>query len=219
VLRQRFQLACDRFFERYRRRDEVELEGKVAAAETILADLESLRVSMAGADAPSAEYVTQRLKDRLAEWRRIGPLAPDRARVLHQRLQASCDAIEAAYADGLPEDEFAAESNVEQREKLCLRLERLVASLTNTSEEPSPRDLAERLKLALAANTIGGAAATPRERVLRDAVDTAERLREKWRRLGLVIGSRARLLARRFDQANADLDALRRSHAVPPPRS
>jgi len=102
VLHQRFQLACDRVFDRYRRRDEVEVEGTLAAAGHDPGRPESLRASLAGPDAPPAEHVTERLTDRLAEWRRIGPMPPDRARALHQRLQASCDAIEAAYPDGLP---------------------------------------------------------------------------------------------------------------------
>ena len=222
VLRDRFQLACDRFLDRYRRRNAVELEGTLAAAEMILTDLETLRLSIAGPDAPTAADVTQRLTERLAEWRRIGPIPPGRAHDLHQRLQASCDAIEAAYPDGLPEDTLAAESNVPQREKLCIRLERLMTSLTASIDEPSTVDLAERLKLALAANTIGGAAATRREQALREAADTAERLREKWQRLGLVIGPRARALALRFDKARADLNALSRPLAglqITPPRS
>jgi hypothetical protein len=82
-------------------------------------------------------------------------------------------------------------------------------SLTAGRDQPSPTDLAERLKLALAANTIGGTAATQREQALRDAADTADRLREKWQRLGPVIGTRARALARRFETAAAELNALR----------
>ena len=47
-------------------RDDVELEAKLRAAETIVADLESLRLALAGPEAPTPEQVTQRLKDRLA---------------------------------------------------------------------------------------------------------------------------------------------------------
>jgi hypothetical protein len=208
ALRDRFQAACDRFFDRYRRRDALELEATLAGAETILADLEALRESIANADAPTPEDTTQRLEDSLAAWGRLGEMPPDRASALRQRLQATCDAIEAACPSGLPDGALDAESNVPQREKLCSRLERLAASLTASTEEPAPSDLAARLKLALAANTIGGAATTRREQALREAAETAARLREKWRRLGPVIGSRARALALRFERAAADLDAL-----------
>jgi hypothetical protein len=139
------------------------------------------------------------------------------ASALRQRLQATCDAIEAACPSGLPDGALDAESNVPQREKLCSRLERLATSLTASTNEPAPSDLAARLKLALAANTIGGAATTRREQALREAAETAARLREKWRRLGPVIGSRARALALRFDQAAADLDALCTVVSAAPP--
>jgi phage host-nuclease inhibitor protein Gam len=214
MLAQRFQAACDRFSDRYRRRDEVELEASLAAADSILADLAAVRESVTGADRATPQEVMLRLKDRLAAWRRVGPIPAERAGVLQQQLQAICDAVEAAHPDGLPEGELAAESNVPQREKLCIRLERVVTSLSAFAEEPAPGDLAERLKVALAAKTIGGPAVTRREQALREAAEQAERLREKWQRLGPVIGQRARALALRFDKAVADLDELRAR--VPP---
>jgi hypothetical protein len=171
-----------------------------------LADLDSLRLELAGAEMPAAEQVTQRLKDRLAEWRRAGPLPPDQAGVLSQRLQAACDAIEAAWPDGFPAGELDAESNVAQREKLCGRLERLAASVAAGADEPG--DLAASLRLALAARTIGGAAAPPGEQMRRDAMDAADRLRSKWERLGPVIGARARILAERLAKADAELAEL-----------
>jgi hypothetical protein len=208
VLRDRFQTACDRFFDRYRRRDDLELEAKLGAVATILADLESLRLALASPEGPTVEQVTQRLKDRLAEWGRIGPIPPDRARTLTQQLQAGCEAVEAACPNGLPDGAFDAESNVPQRQKLCIRLERLATSLATGTDEPSPSDLAERLKLALAANTIGGPATLPREQMRREAAEAAERLREKWQRLGPVIGNRARSLAQRFEKATVELADL-----------
>jgi hypothetical protein len=222
TLHNRFQAACDLFFDRYRRRDDLELEAKLAALETILADLESLRLALAAPEVLTPEQVTQRLKDRLAEWGRIGPIPPDRAQALNQRLQAGCDAIEAAYPSGLPDGEFDAESNVPQRAKLCVRLERLATSMATSVGEPSPSDLAERLKLALAATTIGGQATPPRQQMRRDALEAAERLREKWKRLGLIIGNRARALALRFEKADAEFTDLRGPHPVaqqPNPRS
>jgi hypothetical protein len=205
VLHDRFRAACDHFFERYRRRGDLELEAKLAAAETIVADLESLVSALADPQAPTAEQIMQRLKDRLAEWGRISSIPPQHARVLAQRVQAACDAIEATYPNGIPEGELDVEGNVRLREKICVRLERLAESLAADASEPSPNDLAERLKLALAARTIGGQATPPREQMRRDALDTAERLKEKWQRLGPIIGKRARTLAQRFEKAAAGL--------------
>jgi hypothetical protein len=121
-------------------------------------------------------------------------------------LQAACEAIEAAYPGGFPDGELDADSNVAQREKLCTRLERLAASVAAAVDEPG--DLAESLRLALAARTIGGAAAPPGEQRRQDAMAAADRLRDKWQRLGPVIGARARTLAERFAKADAELAAL-----------
>jgi hypothetical protein len=129
-------------------------------------------------------------------------------------LQAACDAIEAAYPDGLPEGELDDESNVRLRQKICVRLERLATSLAADVGEASPNDLAERLKLALAARTIGGLATLPREQLQHDAMDTAARLREKWQRLGPIVGNRARTLALRFEKAAAGLTELCGPHPV-----
>ena len=214
ALRTRFQVACDRFFDRYRRRGDVELEAKLGASESILADLEALRQALAGPGAPTPEEITQRLKERLAEWGRVGALPPDCARPLTQRLQAACEAIEAACANGLAGGALDAESNVPQREKLCIRLERLATSVASSVGEAPPSDLAERLRLALAAKTIGGNAMPAHQQALREAMETAARLREKWRRLGPVVGQRAHALALRFEKADAELTAARGAQTV-----
>ena len=42
VVWQRFRTACDTFFDRYKRRDQIELEGKQADREALVAELEAL---------------------------------------------------------------------------------------------------------------------------------------------------------------------------------
>lgn len=207
ALRQQFDVACSRFFDRYRKRDSLELEAKLAVLERILNDLDSLRLSLASAASPEAADVMQPLKDRLAEWAAgIGALPPQRASAFNQRLQAVCDAIEASYPGGFPEGALDAESNLPQREKLCVRLERLAESVATDTGQPE--DLAESLKRALAARTIGGPTLSPREQSRHDAQEAAARLCDKWQRLGPVIGPRARTLGARFAQATAQISVV-----------
>lgn len=208
LLGDQFYATCDRFFERYRRRDELALQAKLTAAEVVVADVESLQRALTEPDPPPTDAVITRLQERVAEWSRVGPLPPAATRALTERLRASYDAIETA-CNGFPEGAFDAESNVGQREKICVRLERVLASLRTTTAKPAPSDLAARLTLALAANTIGGSAAPAQDRARSEALSTADGLIEKWHRLGPVIGSRARALAARFEQATTDLRALR----------
>lgn len=205
VLRERFGAACDGFFERYRRRDELEREAKLAAAESVVAELESLVAALAEPEPPTTEDITARLKESLAGWTRISSIPSQQDHPLAVRVQAACDAIEAAYPEGLPESELGLDGSVRAREKLCARLEQLAASLAAEAGEPSPSDLAEKLKLALAARTIGGTAATPREQMRQDTIDAAERLKGKWRKLGPIIGNRARALALRFEKAAGEV--------------
>lgn len=196
----RFRAACDRFFDRYKRRDEIESEARLGEASAVLAALEALLASLADPDPPAPERVASEVGERLAAWGRLGPLPAAKARELNARLQEVCNAIEHACPDGLRGGELDAEAACKQREKLCARLERLTESLA-VAGEPEPANLAERLKLALAANTIGGPATPPRERARREAEEEAERLQAKWARLGPVVGEKARALAERFDRA------------------
>lgn len=203
VFGDRFRAAYGRFFDRHRRRDEIESEAKLADATAVLAGLDGLLASLATPDAPAPERVATEIKERLAAWARLGTLPGARAKEFNARLQDVCSAIERACPDGLRGDEIDAEAACKQREKLCVRLERLAESVAAGANEPPASDLAERLKLALAANTIGGPANPPREQARLDAIEEAERLRAKWARLGPVVGERARTLAERFDRARA----------------
>ena len=209
ALWERFRGACDRFFDRYGRRGQLELEARLEQAERILADLDSLRVSTGTPDAPPPERIAQQLSDALSEWSRVGSIPPEKAKRLNERLQAVCDAIEAACPDALRGHALDSEASVKPRQKLCVRLERLVTSLAANAAAPAASDLAERLKLALAANTIGGAATPPLDQAMHAAVEEAERLRAKWERLGPVVGDRARACAARFEKACADFLELR----------
>ncbi len=66
---QRFRTACDRFFDRYKHRDQVDLQGKAAPREAIIRELEALLPAApdAGADAPA--------ESRGRDSRRAGTLA------------------------------------------------------------------------------------------------------------------------------------------------
>lgn len=209
-----FQGACDRFFERYRRRDDVEAEARDARAESTVADLEALLASAGSAAAPTPDEIARRLRDGLAEWGRRGAISPALEQSLGARIQAACAAIEAACAEDLEAVGLDVSAAVQQREKLCVRLERIVEEFTALAAQPVKEDLGERLRLAMAANTIGGSAAPPRERALRDLVDAAERLRAKWDKGAPIVGARARSLAPRFDAAWARLSELRRTHGI-----
>ncbi len=71
---QRFRAACDAFFDRYKHRDQVELQSKAAARADVIRDLEALaaRASSAAADAGAGETAGGRARRA----RRQGPRGP-----------------------------------------------------------------------------------------------------------------------------------------------
>jgi DNA polymerase III psi subunit len=199
----RFRAACDRFLERYGRRDELVLEEATARAESILHELFVLGSSIGSGAAIEPAGVGRRLGELLAAWRGLGTMSPGRARELNERLQNACETIEAVCPQELRDSVFAGEHDRKQRERLCTRLERVIASLEAIVAEPSSVDLAERLRQAMAANTIGGAALPDGEKARRAAVEEGERLHERWERLGPIVGPANRALAARFHGAYA----------------
>lgn len=207
-----FRNACDRFFERFRRRDDIEAEAKLAQAETVVATIEALRDSLAADDKPAADEVARQLHEALGAWGRRATLPAALGQALDARVQAACEAIESGCGGDLEEAGFDPGSSLAQREKICARLEKLVESIAARAAEPEVQDLGERLKLALAANTIGGSAAPPREQALRDDIAAAAKLGEKWERLNPVVGRSARALQPRFAAAWERFEALRVAH-------
>jgi hypothetical protein len=81
---QRFRAACDRFFDRYKHRDQVELLEKAAVRETVIRDLEALvpQESSEPVSAPDNLYDT--IHQARAKWQQ----APELPRPVQQDLAA-----------------------------------------------------------------------------------------------------------------------------------
>ena len=154
----------------------------------------------------------------LAAWRGLGAMPPGHARELNERLQNACETIEAACPQELRASVLVGEHDRKQREKLCARLDRVIATLEAIVTEPSSVDLAERLRQAMAANTIGGSALPDGEKARRAAVEEGERLHERWERLGPIVGPANRALAARFHGAYARFRDLAAGGSAPDPQ-
>src|SRR5439155_25001926 len=84
-----------------------------------------------------------------------------------------------------------------RREKLCVRLEKLVDAASEPPAEPSLREQALALRDRLATNTIGG----PTTSRAQDTAREIQRIRASWALLGPVLDDDARALAERFARA------------------
>jgi hypothetical protein len=233
---QRFRTACDTFFDRYKRRDEIELEAKHADREALVVELEALAAPSINEEALAAPSIKEEAlaapsikEEALAAPAAIPSGLLERVRSLRTRwnqttpvVRQGADPLSARFIDALarlltghPEafkgTELDVEASRQKMEKLCARVEGFLADAA-----PAPagsQALAEMLREALASNTIGGKAGE--EAKWRAMADEVRQAQASWSRLGPVPGDTGRQLTERFHKAcNRFFEQLRRK--VPP---
>jgi hypothetical protein len=195
----RFRKACDAFFERYKRREEIEAGSKRGEREALCVELEGLAPE--GSVAP--DNLGQRVLDLMARARQAPPLPVAIEEELTRRLVAGRNRLIETHPESFRGTELDPEANRARREKLCARVEALAAAQTaaGTPADLSGADLARRLKEALASNTIGGKEeAESRQRAERAEVESAQ---AAWKRLGPVPGEVGAALEARWSAACA----------------
>jgi hypothetical protein len=229
VMWQRFRAACDTFFDRYKRRDQIELEAKQADREALIAELESL-VATGGIDAPDPQMpelaaglappaahpmdnaaLLEQVRSLRSRWNQSSTAVKQGADPLSGRFMAALERLMAAYPEAFRGTELDVEANRQKMEKLCQRVE---SFLTSTAPPAgSSQALAEMLREALASNTIGGRAGEESKwRAMAEDVRSAQ---ASWARLGPVPGEAGRQLADRFHRACSRFFDQMRRH-VPP---
>jgi hypothetical protein len=194
---QRFREACDAFFERYKRRDELAQAQIRAEREAGVGELESLLE--AGSRSPGD--LQQKVQSVQARARQI-PLPAPEEEALKRRFLAARDRLIEAYPQDFRGSDLDPGPNRARREKLCGRVEALAVeaeALEQPSTPSTSEDLARRLKEALAARTIGGAPDVAAKR--RGFREEAEAARTIWNRLGPVPGEGGLALEKRFQEA------------------
>jgi hypothetical protein len=192
---QRFREACDAFFERYKRRDQIEVEVKQADREALVAELETLAAgSASAADAPA---LLERVRSLRSRWNQTTPVVRQGADPLSARFVEALERLITDSPDAFRGTELDVEANRQKMERLCLRVE----GFANESAAPvsSSQALAAMLREALAANTIGGRAGE--ESKWRAIAEDLRQAQASWSRLGPVPGEAGRELAERFRRA------------------
>jgi len=215
VVWQRFRTACDRFFDRYKHRDQLELSAKAAPREAIIGELEQLAPpadTKAGADAAPAPdglaAVIQQARDR---WQQ----APELPRHLQQDLAARYhDAVSrlvAAWPAAFAGTDLDPDATRKRMEKLVARVEELTSASPQPARQMSPTELlAQRWRERLAANTIAGGKSESEESRLRAAEQEVKSVQAQWTRLGPVPREVAGPLNERFQRACRRFFDLRR---------
>jgi hypothetical protein len=195
---QRFRQACDQVFERYRKRDEIESEGRLAAREAVCVSLEALLPAAEGTAPP--DDLAARIRTAQAAMKDGGRIAGERAAALDKRLQDTVQRLVESWPDLFRGSDLDPGANRKKLEKLCETVEALVAERPLKDNAASPAELlARQLREALASNTMRGRVDDgARRRELKDKVAAAQ---AAYNRLGPVPGEEGRALRQRFQDA------------------
>ncbi|HEY1302122.1 MAG TPA: DUF349 domain-containing protein [Vicinamibacterales bacterium] len=202
---QRFRTACDRFFDRYKHRDQVELQEKAAVRDIVIRELEAL-VPAAGAEVgPSPENLYATVQQARTRWQQ----APELPRTVQQDMAAryfqAIGRLVSTWPSAFAGTDLDPDTTRKRMEKLLARVEELVSSQPARPASLSPAEmLAQQWRERLAANTISGGAARSAEnegarwRALEQEVRNAQ---AQWMRLGPVPPEVAGPLNERFQRA------------------
>ncbi|MCI0568944.1 MAG: DUF349 domain-containing protein [Acidobacteria bacterium] len=194
----RFRGACDRFFERYKRRHEIERAAQIVTREQICRELESLIPAEISAVPEALPDTLRALQKR---WAAGGSVPPLEAKELEARFQRALDGVITAHPEPLRESEFDLSRNRAKMEELIAQLEKLMPernAVDHSALSPATR-LATLWVEAMAANTIGGSVADDAQ--LRAAQDEVRRAQSVWEKIGYVSPALRRELSERFQRA------------------
>ena len=174
---------------------------QAADREQVVAEMEAL----AAASEPPEDLAAQ-VGAVVARWRQGPTAGRDAERALGDRLATARNAIVAAHPDRFRGTELDPEANRARMEKLVAKVEGLAPAAPAID---SAQSLAERLREALATNTIAGRGEA--ENRVKAAIAEVEQAQAAWKRLGPVPGEAGRELERRFEvAARRVLDQRRR---------
>jgi hypothetical protein len=207
VVWQRFRAACDTFFDRYKRRDEIELESKQADREAIVDEIDAL----AGEPVTDGAPLLERVRSLRSRWNQSTPVVKQGADPLSARFVAALERLTVAAPEAFKGTELDVESNRQRMDKLIAKVEGFVTEAAPPTA--GSQALASMLREALASNTIGGRAGE--ESKWKAMAEEVRQAQQSWSRLGPVPGETGRELADRFHKAcNRFFDQYRRK--VPP---
>ena len=215
VVWQRFRTACDTFFERYKTRDQVAVAGKLADRETAVTELEGLVPASEAADTGAPEDLYAKVQTARARYLQ-GPDLPRHALApLADRMNTALLALVNKWPDAFKGTDMDPELTKRKMEKLVSKIEALLPPDSRESAANlSPAEtLARQWREALAANTMGAAAARQAEDARHRATEQEVRSAQSaWQRLGPLDPEERKPLQDRFDRACRRFFEQKRRH-------
>jgi hypothetical protein len=197
----RFRGACDRFFDRYKHRDQLELQEKAGAREAVIRELEAILNQ--GTDVEAPAHLHKILQDARARWSQ----APELPRTVQQELAAryheAVGRVIGRWPAAFAGTDLDPEATRKRMEKLVAKVEELVPATAQPRAQLTPAELlAQQWRERLAANTMSHGRATELEDSRwRAAEQEIRNAQSQWTRLGPVPADVAGPLNERFQRA------------------
>jgi hypothetical protein len=161
---------------------------------------------------PPPADLLDRVRSLRTRWNQTTPVVRQGADPLSARFVGALEKLVTSYPDAFRGTELDMDASRQKMEKLCQRVETLVNDV-GAAPAGSSKALADMLREALAANTIGGRAGE--ESKWRAMAEEVRQAQASWARLGPVPGDTGRVLTERFNRAcNRFFEQYRRR--VPP---
>ena len=208
-----FRGACDLFFERFKNRDQVALQGKMADRETAVVELETLVPAADAGESAPPDDLYAKVQAARARWVQ-GPDLPRHVMApLAERVNGALYALVTRWPASFTGTDLDPEQTKGKMEKLIAKVEKL---LPTESAEPaknlSPAELlARQWREALAANTMGAGAARQAEDARQRAAEQEVRSAQAaWARMGPLRPEERKPLQERFDRAVRKFSEMRR---------
>ncbi len=202
IVWQRFRAACDQFFERYKHRDQVDLQAKAAPRQQVLQQLEALLASEPTGDTPEGLYAV--IQQARSQWQQAPELPRHVQQELAVRYHEALGRLVTRWPTAFAGTDLDPDATRQRMEKLVIRVEQLLGSQPAPQPKLSPTELlAQQLRERLAANTMsGGGKSTEHEEAKWRAADQEVRsAQSQWMRLGPVPPEVAGPLNERFQRA------------------
>jgi hypothetical protein len=202
VVWHRFREACDRFFERYKHRDSLELQEKARARDEVIRELEGLLPYEGGPTEPP-ENLPKTVQDARIKWQQAPELPRGVQQDLAARYHQTLSRLVAAWPSAFTGTDLDPDTTRKRMEKIVTRVEELVPERARSQAQLSPAELlAQQWRERLAANTMtGGKSAETDEARWRAAEQEVRNAQAQWARFGPVPAEIAAPLNERFQRA------------------
>jgi hypothetical protein len=202
VVWHRFREACDRFFERYKHRDSLELQEKAKARDEVIRELEGLLPYEGGPTDPP-EHLYKTIQDARIRWQQAPELPRGVQQDLAVRYHQTLGRLVAAWPTAFTGTDLDPEMTRKRMEKLVTRVEELAPEKARAQAPLSPAELlAQQWRERLAANTMtGGKSGDTEDARWRAAEQEVRTAQAQWARCGPLPAEIAAPLNERFQRA------------------